>query len=47
MAEGLWGLLGPEPAEARAFSAAKLAVVLPLPPSPLLLCPDAPKPPLQ
>lgn len=46
VAEGLCGgLPGPEPAEARALSAARLTEVLPLPPSPLLLCPDAPKPP--
>lgn len=47
VAEGLCGgLPGPEPTEARALSAAWLAVVLPLPPSPLLLCPEAPNPPL-
>lgn len=48
VAEGLCGgLPGREASEARALSAARLAVVLPLPISPLLLCADAPRPPLQ
>ena len=47
VAEGLVGEPGTLKLTAPvAFSAAALAVVLPLPPSPLLLCPDPPNPDL-